>query len=174
MRDWLIDFAALNFEVLLLTHRFVVILPVPLWALQRIIEEYNIPLIAAELIYCDPSSNSFQTLRFNLKFDTRSEFKSVHAKTSVWQATWKGFSIGVRTGVQGDPRQQGGAFVIVPILRPDVNSNEFSKKSEIVPIVSYSCVWKHYDRHNSDQVEIPVLLRAAGIEDVANICRFLK
>ena len=40
----------------------------------------------------------------------------MHAKTSVMSATWKGFSMGVRTGVQGDPRQQGNktSFFFLP------------------------------------------------------------
>jgi hypothetical protein len=147
MRDWLADFIKLDFETLERSHKFYVILPVPLWSLQRIIDELKISAHAASLILCDPDSTSFKALNFNVKFDTRSKFSSIHAKTSVFQATVRGFSIGIRTGMQGNPSQQGGAFVI------DIDSE--SK-------VGYKCRWCHYDRHNSDQVEIPVLLKAAG------------
>ena len=171
MRDWLKDFVKLDFAVLNKTHRFFVILPVPLWALQRIVAEEKIVPSISECIFCDPSSKSFEALKFNLKFDTRSVFTSIHAKTSVMQATWKGFSIGIRTGIQGDPRQQGGAFVIAPVL-PDGVAGHGVEDGDCLDS-GYLCKWKHYDRHNSDQVEIPVLLRAADVPNLNAVCTFM-
>lgn len=161
MRDWLVDFARLNFSTLEKTHKFFVILPVPLWALQRIIVEQSICPHAASLLFCDPKSECFQALGFNLKFDTRTKFTSVHAKTSVLEATVKGFSIGIRTGMQGNPSQQGGAFVISPVESISASTSA----------ITYKCTWCHYDRHNSDQVEIPVLLRAANAPDLVLLYR---
>jgi hypothetical protein len=123
---------------------FRVVLPVPLWSLQKFLRSEKLlgtPL--ASRIFCDPKAESFKAIGATFKFDSRAKFSSIHAQTSVAGATWKGFVLGVTGGgTQGDPRQQGGAFV----LGGD-------------PV---ACLWAHYDRHNADQVPIPVLLEAAG------------
>jgi hypothetical protein len=130
-----------------------VILPVQLWAAQRfLLEELDGRALAASL-YCDPDGVAFRALgRFNLKFDTRSTFTSPHAQTTVAQATWRGLVLGLRSGTQGDPRQQGGAFVLRGA--PAEGAAD-----------CFECVWAHIDRHNADQVPIPVLVRAAGLPD---------
>jgi hypothetical protein len=126
----------------------VVVLPVPLWSLQRYLaQEKLLGTPAAAHIFCDPHAAAFKALGFTLKFDSRAKFTSIHAKTSVASATWKGFVLGVTGGgMQGDPRQQGGAFVI-----------------DGAAAAGPTCVWSHWDRHNADQVPIPVLLEAAGV-----------
>jgi len=54
--------------------------------------------------------------------------------------------------MQGDPRQQGGCFIISTSLK-----NEPTVHKE------YKTLWCHYDRHNADQVPIPVLFAAGNI-----------
>lgn len=128
------------------THQLVVILPVPVWALTAYVKDDNIPGQISSMLYCDPDRELFRTLNFNFCFDTRKPVRSIHSKTSVWGATWGGLRIGLRTGMQGDPRQQGGAFVI-------------KRSTES----TWACLWTHFDRFNADQVQIPVLLLAAGL-----------
>jgi len=129
-----------------------IVLPVPLWALQRFLAEEMKGHALAEALYCDPGGAAFHALgAFNKKFDTRSTFTSPHAQTTVAQATWKGLLLGLRSGTQGDPRQQGGAFVIRAEQQPP----------------RASPLWAHIDRHNADQVPIMVLCRAAGLPDDA-------
>ena len=131
-----------------------VVLPVPLWALQRFLAEEMKGHALADALYCDPGGAAFHALgAFNKKFDTRSTFTSPHAQTTVAQATWKGLLLGLRSGTQGDPRQQGGAFVI---------RAGGGRGAEQPPA---STVWAHIDRHNADQVPIMVLCRAAGLPD---------
>ncbi len=150
-RDWLEDWKHVRFDRLhSLGFDFYVILPVPLWSLQKYVrgEGSSLPKEVAARIYCDPKAESFAALGFNFKFDSRSTFTSIHAKTTVFQATVRGFVLGVTGGgMQGDPRQQGGAFVI---------EAGGEKGTEL------KCAWAHYDRHNADQVPIPVFLKAAG------------
>ena len=57
----------------------------------------------------------------------------------------KGFVKGVTEGVQGDPRQQGGSFILGP-----------GKEK---------CGFVHFDRFNSDHATIPRLLEGAGIKN---------
>ena len=129
--------------------RVAVILPVPLWAAQRFLEQELDKRALAASLYCDPGGVAFNALStFNLRFDTRSTFTSPHAQTSVASATWKGLVLGLRSGTQGDPRQQGGAFVL-----------------RVAKAGGFECAWAHIDRHNADQVPIPVLVRAAGLPD---------
>ncbi len=137
--------------------RFRVVLPVPLWSLQKFVatetKAGTMSAAHAARLYCDPKAAAFAALGFNFKFDSRAKFTSIHAQTSVAGATWKGFVLGVTGGgTQGDPRQQGGAFVIG--ARAGAGEG-----GEAGP----ECVWAHYDRHNADQVPIPVLLAAAGL-----------
>ena len=127
-----------------------IVLPVPLWAMQRYLAEEMKGHALADALFCDPGGAAFRALgSFNLKFDTRSTFSSPHAQTTVAQATWKGLVLGLRSGTQGDPRQQGGAFVI----RAGGGGG------------GCSTMWTHIDRHNADQVPIMVLCRAAGLPD---------
>jgi hypothetical protein len=128
------------------THQLVVILPVPIWSLEGYIRDEDIPASISVMLYCDPEADLFRALNFNFRFDSRAPTRSIHSKTSVFGATWGGLLLGLRTGMQGDPRQQGGSFVI----RKSVAS-------------TWTCIWAHYDRFNADQVEIPVFLLAAGL-----------
>jgi len=133
--------------------RLAVILPVPLWAAQRFVRDELAGRPLATSLYCDPGGVTFRGLgSFNHRFDTRSTFTSPHAQTTVAQATWRGLVLGLRSGTQGDPRQQGGAFV----LRGGAAGSAAG---------GVECVWAHLDRHNADQVPIPVLVRAAGLPD---------
>lgn len=134
-----------------------VVLPVPLWSLKQYLSsEKLLGTPAASSLFCDPKGEAFKALGFTLKFDSRSKFTSIHAKTSVAAATWNGFVLGVTGGgMQGDPRQQGGSFVI--------DSGGEGGASAAAAAAAPTCVWSHWDRHNADQVPIPVLLEAAGV-----------
>ena len=142
------------------TYTFAVVLPVPLWALQRYIRLEKTPPKIINMLYCDREAVTFQKLRLNLEFNSRSTFTSIHAKTSVLQATWKGLVEGLQTGPQGDIRQQGGAFVLGP--RCDTEA-EAAEDTPARSSRQYTCFWAHIDRHNADQVQIPALLMAAGL-----------
>ena len=128
------------------THQLFVILPVPIWSLEGYIKDENITAPISSMLYCNPDSDLFRALHFNFCFDSRAPVRSIHAKTSVLGATWGGLLLGLRTGMQGDPRQQGGAFVV----KKSIES-------------TWMCVWAHLDRFNADQVQIPVLLLAASL-----------
>lgn len=153
------DIQNIDLEVMHQTHKLVVILPVPFWSLQQYILENKIPAVISEMLNCDPNAASFKALNFNFSFDSRSSFTSIHAKTSVLGATLAGLVLGLRSGMQGDPRQQGGAFVINP---PFASSCETIMDGATASN-SWSCSWAHYDRFNADQVYIPVLLLAAKL-----------
>lgn len=140
--------------------RVAVVLPVPLWAAQRFVREELGGRALAGALYCDPGGAAFKALgSFSLKFDTRSTFTSPHAQTTVAQATWRGLVLGLRSGTQGDPRQQGGAFVL------RASTPAAAEAGAPGGGLAEECVWAHIDRHNADQVPIPVLLRAAGLPD---------
>ena len=152
-----------------------VVLPVPLWALQRFLAEEMKGHALAEALYCDPGGAAFHALgAFNKKFDTRSTFTSPHAQTTVAQATWKGLVLGLRSGTQGDPRQQGGAFVIragggrgTAAGGGGGGGGGGGAEQQQQQQPSASTLWAHIDRHNADQVPIMVLCRAAGLPDDA-------
>ncbi len=120
-----------------------VVLPVPLWARQRFATESLVAfpdLIRA--LYCDPTGTCFRVLGCNLQFaTTKLRPNSIHDRTSVLAATMKGIAEGLRGGPQGDPRQQGGCFVVE----------------------GEALVWAHLDTYNADQVPIPVLVAASGL-----------
>lgn len=141
-----------------------VILPVPLWAAQRFVRDELAGRPAlADALYCDPGGVTFRALgSFTLRFDTRSTFTSPHAQTTVAQATWRGLVLGLRSGTQGDPRQQGGAFVLRRRGGPEV-AVAGAAVAGAAEDGDVECVWAHIDRHNADQVPIPVLVRAAGL-----------
>jgi hypothetical protein len=160
-----------------------IVLPVPLWALQRFLGEEMKGHALADALYCDPGGAAFKALgSFNLKFDTRSTFTSPHAQTTVAQATWKGLVLGLRSGTQGDPRQQGGVFVIRAGVgagggggggEREASSGASSGASgsrgdgqaSTGSLGQPVTLWAHIDRHNADQVPIMVLCRAAGLPD---------
>jgi hypothetical protein len=163
-RDWLADWKHVRFDKLREAgFDFYVILPVPHWALAKYVrgEGASLPHEVKARLYCDPDAAAFDALGFNFKFDSRSTFTSIHAKTTVFQATVRGFVLGVTGGgMQGDPRQQGGAFVLErranAAAAGGAGAGKGGGEGEL------ACVWAHYDRHNADQVPIPVFLRAAG------------
>lgn len=101
----------------------------------------------AARIFADPAAAIATVAKCNKRFDTRSTFTSPHAQTSVLGATLAGLALGLQTGPQGDPRQQGGAWVL--------NLEDGGRR--------WSTRWAHRDRHNADQVPIPVLFAAAGL-----------
>jgi len=131
--------AGLNFHLLAERRvRFLILLPVPLWSLQKYSEKN--PVLAPYLA-CDPSRGVFSALSCNFFFSSkRLRPDSIHAHTSVLKATWQGLVEGVTGGMQGDPRQMGGALVL--------------RDGRVT--------WQHKDQYNADQVPIPVLLAAAG------------
>lgn len=128
----------------------VVVLPVPLWALQRFVREQlaSAPALAA-CIFADESAASFSAFACPVKFASRkTRSDTIHAHTSVAAATLKGFAEGLRGGMQGDPRQLGLAAIV--------------DSGEVI-------VWAHRDAFNADQVPIPVLVAAAGLPQTAYI-----
>ena len=117
------------------------VLPVPLWSLQRLAQQV-VPQLAAHLA-CDPSAAVFSALGCNFVFTTKKlRPDTIHAHTGVARATLSGLWGGLTSGMQGDPRQMGCAFVLDGEQRP---------------------LWQHKDAFNADQVPIPVLLAAAGL-----------
>lgn len=120
---------------------FLVVLPVPLWSLQRLAQRV-VPQLAAHLA-CDPTGAVFAALGCNFVFTTRKlRPDTIHAHTSVARAALTGLWEGITGGMQGDPRQMGCAFVL------DAGGR---------------ALWAHKDAFNADQVPIPVLLAAAGL-----------
>lgn len=146
IRDWMKD-ASRGLDLAALRARgtqLLVVLPVPLWALQRYAREKLAahPDFAAAL-FCDPAAALFAALACTVKFSTaKLRPDSIHAHTSVLTATLKGIAEGLRGGPQGSPSQMGGAFVLEDGGR--------------------RAAWAHKDSFNADQVPIPVLLAAAG------------
>ncbi len=133
----------------------------------------------AAALYCDPPPAAlFKALAFPLKFDSRARFTSIHAQTSVAAATWKGFLTGVQTGMQGDPRQQGGAVVLTARGARaggeeeeeggGIASDAPASTAALPPLLP-AVTWVHRDRHNADQALIPVLLAAAGAPEGAYV-----
>lgn len=127
-----------------------VITPAPPWSIRSFISKtkFSLPM------YSDPSRELYVALNFNFVFDSKLEYRvaSRHVRTSVPMAWIKGFVKGVTEGVQGDPRQQGGAFVLGP------GKNE--------------CSFAHFDRFNADHAGIPTLLEGAGITDWKEVGAF--
>ncbi len=126
----------------------VILLPVPLWALQRFVREKLAasPALAA-CIFADEAAAAFSSFACPVKFASRkTRPDSIHAHTSVAAATLRGFAEGLRGGMQGDPRQLGLAAVV--------------DGGEVI-------VWGHRDAFNADQVPIPVLIAAAGLPQAA-------
>ena len=132
-----LDFSALAAQGV----KLLILLPVPLWSLQKFLK--TAPNLAPYLA-CDPKRAVFTALACNFSFATRKlRPDSIHAHTGVLKATWTGLLEGVTGGgTQGDPRQMGGAIVL-----------EGGK-----------VIWQHRDEYNADQVPIPVLLAAAGLD----------
>jgi hypothetical protein len=157
------------------------VLPVPTWSLRRYVAEAKLLPDMARRICCVPADSGaamFAACGCNLRFDSRSKFTSPHAKTSVLAATVKGFAMGVTGGMQGDPRQQGGCFILAgpgaaAAATLDSDSAAAAAASggaggESAPAVpatpaAVRTVWAHLDRHNADQVPIPAILSAAGL-----------
>jgi hypothetical protein len=131
----------------------VVILPVQARHLARFISDTKAPGQIIDRLFADPSAVIATAAQCNKRFDTRSTFTSPHAQTSVLGATFAGLALGLRTGPQGDPRQQGGAWVL------DLNADGSGWISR----------WSHRDRHNADQVPIPILFAAAGLPATAYV-----
>ena len=132
-----LDFLALEAQGV----KLLILLPVPLWSLQKFLKSN--PKIAPYLA-CDPKRAVFTALQCNFSFATKKlRPDSIHAHTGVLKATWAGLAEGITGGgPQGDPRQMGGALVL-----------EGGK-----------VLWQHRDEYNADQVPIPVLLAAAGLD----------
>ncbi len=117
------------------------LLPVPLWSLQRLAQQV-VPQLAQHLA-CDPSGAVFAALGCNFVFTTRKlRPDTIHAHTGAGRAALAGLWEGLTGGMQGDPRQMGCAFVLDGEGR---------------------ALWAHKDAFNADQVPIPVLMAAAGL-----------
>jgi hypothetical protein len=130
---------------------FVVVLPVPLWALQRYARERLAasPALAA-CVFADERALAFKALACPVKFASKKlRPDSIHAHTTVARAAWKGFLEGLRGGTQGDPRQLGLSVVL-----------------QAAPGGS-RVLWAHRDAFNADQVPLPVLVAAAGLPPAA-------
>lgn len=128
-----------------------VILPVQPRHVARFVRDSSVPSHVALRIYSDASAALASASKCNKRFDTRSTFTSPHAQTTVLGATLAGLGLGLMTGPQGDPRQQGGAWVL-----------QLSDSGHC-----WRTLWAHRDRHNADQVPIPVLFAAAGLPSTA-------
>jgi hypothetical protein len=122
----------------------VVVLPVPLWALQRYAaDRLGAHAAFAARVFADEGGAAFRALGCPVKFASRKlRPDTIHAHTAVGTAAWRGLLEGLRGGMQGDPRQLGLAAVVDGGTR---------------------VVWAHRDAFNADQVPIPVLLAAAGV-----------
>lgn len=131
----------------------VVILPVQPRHVARFVRDSAIPPQVALRIFSDSSAALASASKCNKRFDTRSTFTSPHAQTTVLGATLAGLGLGLMTGPQGDPRQQGGAWVL-----------QLSDGGH-----TWTTLWAHRDRHNADQVPIPVLFAAAGLPPSAYV-----
>ena len=149
IRDWITD-AARGLDFVALTAArvsLVVVLPVPLWALQRFVEKSlkNSPELAAS-IFADERAAAAAALDCTKKFTTaKLKPDTIHAHTSVTRAALWGIGEGIAGGgAQGDPRQMGGAWVL-------------NEKGE--------AVWAHKDQFNADQVPLPALMAAAGLPE---------
>ncbi len=130
----------------------VIVLPVPLWALQRYVRERlgGAPALAAR-IFADERAAAFAALSCPVKFATKKlRPDSIHAHTGVASAAWRGLIEGLRGGMQGDPRQLGLAAIVEGGTR---------------------VVWAHRDAYNADQVPLPVLVAAAGLPPSAYVHR---
>ena len=132
---------------------FLFFLPVPAKALQRFVKETQAPPFVAARLFADPAAAIAKAAACTLKFDSRATFTSPHAQTTVLQATWKGFAMGVRTGMQGDPRQQGGAWIIEEAANGGGDGGAPPQ---------WRTVWGKRDRHNADQTPLALLVHHAG------------
>ncbi|KAI9010704.1 hypothetical protein DFJ74DRAFT_710939 [Hyaloraphidium curvatum] len=142
--DYFLDLDRVDKVILRERHvSIIVVTPAPAWAVRKFVAStgFSLPM------YSDPSRELYKALDFNFVFDSKLEWKvaSRHVRTTVPAAWALGFFKGVTEGVQGDPRQQGGAFVLGPGKR--------------------ECSFVHFDRFNADHAPIPVLLEAVGIKD---------
>jgi hypothetical protein len=155
------------------------VLPVPAWSLRRYVADAKLSPDMARRICCVPADSGaamFAACGCNLRFDSRSKFTSPHAKTSVLAATVKGFAMGVTGGMQGDPRQQGGCFILAGPGAAAATRDSDSAAAVASGGAGGGCaydvsaapaavrtVWAHLNRHNADQVPIPAILSAAGL-----------
>lgn len=141
------DFIKLDFSKLKSEYgvSFYLVLPVSTTILRRYITEEGVSEEVAKLMLCDKSGGAYSSLGFNFTFNSKPSQKSIHEKNTLLQKVWRGIIMGLKTGPQGDVRQQGGAFVLV-------------RRGGLV-----ECSYTHHDRHNSDQIEIPVILHAAQV-----------
>jgi len=127
----------------------VVVLPVPLWALQRFAREQlrGAPELAA-CLFADEAAAAFSALGCPVVFATKKlRPDTIHNHHSVFSATLRGVAEGLRGGTQGDPRQLGLAAVLD----------------------DGRVVFAHRDAFNADQVPIPVLVAAAGLPPAAYV-----
>jgi hypothetical protein len=81
----------------------------------------------------------------------------MHDRRTVLGNTLYGFSVGITSGIIGDPRQNGGTFVF---RRKEENDKILDKTTAECKI---ECIFAHVDRVNADLVPIPVLLAAANL-----------
>lgn len=172
MRDLLTDFQA-GARIDQLTAAGVdllFVLPVPPASLARFVRESSCPPWVAERLFADPRAALAAAAACNKKFDSRSKFTSPHAQTTVLQATLRGLAIGLRTGPQGDPRQQGGSWVLEGVGGStaaggggtDAGAAAAPPAPSTASPAGWVTTWGKRDRHNADQVPLPLLVHLAG------------
>ncbi|KXS13176.1 hypothetical protein M427DRAFT_383502 [Gonapodya prolifera JEL478] len=149
--DYILDLDRISKPIL--THHkatIVLITPAPPRAVRRFVQQSSLSIP----VFSDAPRSLYTALNMNFRFDSKLEYRvsSRHVRTTVPEAWVKGFVKGVTEGLQGDPRQQGGSFVLGPALR--------------------TCTFAHFDRFNADHVPIPDLLTAVGIPDWREVGAF--
>ena len=157
IKDWLAD-AREGLDLAALTSQkasLKVVLPVKHKHIRRLLEEDFKGHPLESVLYADDDGSVFKELGlFTVKFDSRQLRFTMHDRRTVLGNTLYGFSVGVTSGIIGDPRQNGGTFVF---RRKD------SKTDDKTTEEPFECSYAHLDRVNADLVPIPVLLSAAKL-----------
>jgi hypothetical protein len=140
----------------------VFVLPVSGAHLARFVADTAAPPSVAARLFANPGASIAAAAGCTFRFDSRATFTSPHAQTSVLGATLRGLSLGLRTGPQGDPRQQGGAWVLELQQPPPAGDGGGDSGDGGGGVARWTTVWVHRDRHNADQVPLPLLVAVAG------------
>jgi hypothetical protein len=160
IKDWLAD-AREGLDLVSLKANkasLKVILPVKHKHLQRLLDEDFKGHPLETILYADDDGSVFKELGlFTVKFDSRQLRYTMHDRRTVLGNTLYGFSVGITSGIIGDPRQNGGTFVF---RRKEENDKILDKTTAECKI---ECIFAHVDRVNADLVPIPVLLAAANL-----------
>ncbi len=135
--------------------------------IRRLLEEDFKGHPLEDVLYADDDGSVFKELGlFTVKFDSRQLRYTMHDRRTVLGNTLYGFSVGVTSGIIGDPRQNGGTFVFLRKNNVDnkTESTGNNDESKMTPSSElFECSYAHLDRVNADLVPIPVLLAAAKL-----------